>query len=303
MTQFELEVLTTIPANEKTAFQKLIRDYRTKIIRRPQDIVDEIFNSNANLLTDVKDKHNISEVIYYLREETYLSFLKDEASFNVAVLRDVSQLLATPKNILNTLIDNQKLLSLPSAQLVDTVKVICGEYAGYISPYIYELSLSNTQSRRSRAGKTFEQVIYKLYRTFEYEFTSQSGIGKEAFKLKGLSKMVDSILPSIEAFEMRRDKVIIGTMKTTLRERWQEVIEEINRTGLPSIYLLTMDDDISESKATQMKHHNVVLVVPKVIKEMPVLSKMPNIIDFESYFLEEIPEKLRYWQGQEKLVG
>jgi hypothetical protein len=182
--------------------------------------------------------------------------------------------------------------------LISTVRRTCGEYAGYISPYIYELSLSNTQSRRSRAGKTFEQVIYKLYETFGYEFVSQGQLGKEVFKAKGLGKMVDSLLPSITAFEMRRDKVIIGTMKTTLRERWQEVVEEINRTGLPSIYLLTMDDDISESKATQMRHHNVVLVVPKAVKAQSSLVKMPNIIDFESYFLEEIPEKLKFWSKQ-----
>jgi hypothetical protein len=200
--------------------------------------------------------------------------------------------------ILDNLIASQDLLSLPSSELIETVRKTCGEYAGYISPYIYELSLSNTQSRRSRAGKTFEQVIYKLYKTFGYEFVSQGELGKETFKAKGLGKMVDSLLPNINAFEKRRDKVIIGTMKTTLRERWQEVVEEINRTGLPSIYLLTMDDDISESKATQMRQHNVVLVVPKAIKAKASLSKMPNIIDFESYFLEEIPEKLRFWKNQ-----
>lgn len=293
-----LDVLISIPEKEKLEFQKLIRKYRNQFIRNPRDIVEEIFNENSYLLDEVKVKKNISEVIHQLRERAYTAFLKDEAKFNVEVLRDVSILLATPKEILNTLITNQELMSLPPEFLEDRIKKICGEYAGYISPYIYELSLSNTQSRRSRAGKTFEQVIYKLYRTFNYEFTSQSEIGKETFKAKGLSKMVDSLLPSIEAFQKRRDKVIIGTMKTTLRERWQEVVEEINRTGLPSIYLLTMDDDISESKATQMRQHNVVLVVPKAVKATASLSKMPNIIDFESYFLEEIPEKLRFWGNQ-----
>lgn len=298
MSPCNLDVLISIPEIEKLKFQKLIREYRSRLIRGAKEIVEEIFTSNQNIISEVQERRNISEVIHQLREEAYLSFLKDEAKFNVEVLRDISLLLDTPRNILDNLIATQNLLTLPTSELINVVRKTCGEYAGYISPYIYELSLSNTQSRRSRAGKTFEQVIYKLYETFSYEFVSQGQLGKEVFKAKGLGKMVDSLLPSITAFEMRRDKVIIGTMKTTLRERWQEVVEEINRTGLPSIYLLTMDDDISESKATQMRHHNVVLVVPKAVKAQSSLVKMPNIIDFESYFLEEIPEKLKFWSKQ-----
>ncbi len=175
------------------------------------------------------------------------------------------------------------------------MKLICGEYAGRISPYIYELSLSNTQSRRSRAGKTFEQVIYEIYRSFKFDFVSQGEVGRATFTDQGLGKIVDSLLPGIAEFQKRRDKVIIGTMKTTLRERWQEVIEEVVRTNLPRIYLLTMDDDISENKAIQMGKHNVVIVVLKSVKQKATLVGMENIISFESYFLEEIPETLRYW--------
>jgi hypothetical protein len=32
-------------------------------------------------------------------------------------------------------------------------------------------------------------------------------------------------------------------MKTSLRERWQEVAEEIERTKIPEIHLLTVDED------------------------------------------------------------
>ncbi len=298
MEQYSLKALIAIPEQEKLEFKKLIRSYRSEHIRSPNEIVESIFNSNQTILNEVIDRGNISEVIHQLREDAYTSFLKDEAEFNVEVLRDISLLLETPKSLLDNLISQQDLLALPSSELIDAVKKACGEYAGYISPYIYELSLSNTQSRRSRAGKTFEHVIYKLYKTFKYEFVSQGELGKATFKERGLGKMVDSLLPNIAAFEQRRDKVIIGTMKTTLRERWQEVVEELNRTGLPSIYLLTMDDDISESKANQMRQHNVVLVVPKSVKAQASLLKMPNIIDFESYFLEEIPEKLRFWDNQ-----
>ena len=85
-------------------------------------------------------------------------------------------------------------------------------------------------------------------------------------------------------------------MKTTLRERWQEVIEEINRTGLPSIYLLTVDEDISASKVEQMANHNVILVVYHDVKDQQVLRNKRNVVSFEDYFFKEIPENLKYWQ-------
>jgi len=296
MNQTELKQLTTIPEAEKGEFQKLIREYRKKFIRPPRDTVDQIFNSRADMLNKVQGEHNISEVIHELREAAYISFLEDEARFNTEVLKAIGEKLSTPRQILSSIIEQSNLYGRPKDELIALVKLICGEYAGRISPYIYELSLSNTQSRRSRAGKTFEQVIYEMYRTFKFDFVSQGEVGKSTFKDKGLGKMVDSLLPSIAAFEKRRDKVIIGTMKTTLRERWQEVIEEIARTGLPRIYLLTMDDDISENKAVQMGKHNVVLVVPKSVKQKPSLIGLENIISFESYFLEEIPETLKFWK-------
>lgn len=295
MNQTELKLLTTIPGDEKDEFKKLIRDYRKRFIRSPQDTVDQIFHSRADMLDNVCRKHNISEVIHELREAAYLSFLEDEAKFNTEVLKAIGEQLATPGQILGSIIEQNNLYGRPKDELITTVKLMCGEYAGRISPYIYELSLSNTQSRRSRAGKTFEQVIYEIYRTFKFAFVSQGEVGRATFTDHGLGKIVDSLLPGIAEFQKRRDKVIIGTMKTTLRERWQEVIEEVVRTNLPRIYLLTMDDDISENKAIQMGKHNVVIVVPKSVKQKASLVGMENIISFESYFLEEIPETLRYW--------
>jgi hypothetical protein len=121
-------------------------------------------------------------------------------------------------------------------------------------------------------------------------------VGSKNFKSKKLGKIVDSLLPSLEAFEQRRDKVIIGTMKTTLRERWQEVIEEINRTGLPSIYLLTVDENVSLNKVEQMANHNVILVVYKSVKEHSSLLNKRNVISFEDFFFSEIPQTLEYWK-------
>ena len=164
---------------------------------------------------------------------------------------------------------------------------------------MYRIALSNTQSRRSRAGKTFEAIIYKIYESLGYEFDSQSKVGRKTFDELGLGKKVDSILPNIDFFGKRRNKTIIGTMKTTLRERWQEVAEEIERTKIPEIHLLTADENISSSKAKEMANHNIVVVAYDWVANSDSLSSKDNIISFEDYMFKEIPTILKFWEENE----
>lgn len=292
----QLRNIISIPADEKDAFKKLIQTLRGKLISSPSDIVNRAFEIEHESIKNITTHNNVSEVVHILRERAYSEFLVEESDFNVEVLRHISDELETPSAIFDIILAEKLNLSDLADDVIAQIKEISIEYSGRISPYIYELCLSNTNSRRSRAGKTFEAVIYKLYETFGYTFDSQKAVGKQTFAKHGLGKMVDSILPGVECFGERRDKVIIGTMKTTLRERWQEVVEELQRTGVPSIHLLTMDDDISENKAIQMAKHNMIVVVPKEVKESCALKDMRNFISFETYFLEEIPELIRYWK-------
>lgn len=291
----KLKSLIKIPSAEENVFDQLIKSYRKNLVRKPADHVKCAFNLERTYVTNLIKKQEISQLILLLRERAYSQFLEDEAEFNKVVLRDLCEKLKTPKTIIDAVISDN--LPLIGDDIENKIKRICGEYAGSIYPYIYKLSLSNTQSRRSRAGTTFEAIIYLLYEKFKYEYVSQGKIGKQRFNEKGLGKKVDSLLPNIEAFDQRRDKVIIGTMKTTLRERWQEVVEEVSRTGLPKIYLLTVDENISKSKAEQIGKHNIVLVVTKEVKNQEKLKKYRNIISYEDYFLEEIPEVLKFWEN------
>ncbi|MBN2824127.1 MAG: hypothetical protein JXQ76_02300, partial [Campylobacterales bacterium] len=68
--------------------------------------------------------------------------------------------------------------------------------------------------------------------------------------------------------------------------------------NLPNIYLLTIDNDISENKAKQMAQHNIILVVPKEVKSSEKLKNKQSIIDFETYFLREIPSVMSYWKNE-----
>ena len=51
------------------------------------------------------------------------------------------------------------------------------------------------------------------------------------------------------------------------------------------------------NKAAQMANHNVIIVVYKEVKAQESLLNKRNIISFEDYFFDEIPDNLRYWQN------
>lgn len=287
--------LVDLPQEETEKFDIVVGDYRKRLIRKSSDIVEEVFSENNFHKKIIEDK-KISETISEIREIAWQKFLIEESSFNTAFLKDLHKNFSVPNAIVELLVQNE-ITDKTGEALIAAVKNVCGEYAGSIYPYIYRLSLSNTNSRRSRAGSTFEAIIYKIYSVLDYPFDSQGKVGRKVFEEVGLGKKVDSVLPSIDAFKQRRNKTIIGTMKTSLRERWQEVAEEIERTKIPEIHLLTVDKDISKNKAEEMRAHNIVIVAPIEISNGTDLKDMRNVISFEDYFYEEVPRFLSYWKN------
>ncbi len=289
--------IVQIPEQEQKEFDKLIKTYRKNFIRSSEEIVSKVFKENPSFIRRIKNK-DVSSSISEIRELAWQEYLNDEVNFNVVLMKDLHQMLKTPKEIMDGLL-NSDVSNLKGDSLLNKVRSICGEYAGRVFPYIYKTTLSTTNSRRSRAGKTFELIIYEVYNCLGYSYDSQSKVGRKIFSEVGLGKKVDSILPSIEHFEKRRNKAIIGTMKTSLRERWQEVAEEIERTKIPVIHLLTADRDISNSKAQEMSKHNIILVTYESVADSDSLTGMKNIISFEEYLFKEIPSILDYWKNNE----
>jgi len=293
----EIPIITEIPLSEQKEFDALIKRYREKYIRNSKTIVDTIYVENSSYHDRIVQK-DVSATIRDLRERVWQEYLKDEVNFNALLMKDLYDKLQTPRDILDKLVDDN-ILSKEGDTLTRFVKEVCGEYAGRVFPYVYRLSLSNTQSRRSRAGSTFESIMYKIYESLEYSYDSQRKVGRKTFDTLGLGKKVDSILPSVECYAKRRNKTIVGTMKTTLRERWQEVAEEIERTKIPEIHLLTVDEDISSNKGKEMSQHNIIVVAYKWIAEKKELAGMKNIISFEEYLFDEIPSILAFWSDDD----
>ncbi|MFV0424573.1 MAG: type II restriction endonuclease [Bacilli bacterium] len=281
---------------DKEDFYKIIKELRKKNISSAVETANIIFDEHRNVIKEYIESKNISELIVYLREKSYDYFLFEEANFNREVILYLGSELNVSKEALKNAVKGISKLDFSSERIDEYVNSHFSNYAATIYPYLYELSLSNTNSRRSRSGKTFESIIYELYEYLNYPYDSQTKIGKVRFSEMGLGKVVDSILPNQKSFTQFRNKCIVGSMKTSLRERWQEVVEEVQRSNLPNIYLLTVDEKISSNKIQQMAHHNIVLVTLQNVKEQ--LSIFHNVISFEEYFLVSIPEILTYWEDR-----
>jgi hypothetical protein len=181
------------------------------------------------------------------------------------------------------------------AKLLSNLSGTVGTYTGQIFPYLYQLSLSTTQSRRSRAGTTFEHLVEAFFDCLGYPYGTQEHIGQEQFKTLGLGKKVDLVVPSAYAYSQNRSKCAVVTMKTTLRERWQEVAEELSRTNVPHIYLLTLDRAVTRNVVTTMKEYNITLVVYEEVRQAK-FADMMTVMSLQKFFSHEVPGIIRNWE-------
>ena len=84
---------------------------------------------------------------------------------------------------------------------------------------------------------------------------------------------------------------MIVTMKTSLRERWAEVVEEIQRTNIPNIHLVTLESQISVNLLQLLDNYNITLVVYDEVKKKDLRSNN-NVIGFTDFFSTEIEHHL-----------
>ena len=297
-TENGLKAVVELDEVEINWWRKEIGKIRKRLIPSPKESVSEFFENNFDHIGRKVDVENISELIQEIREGVWGSFVNREIDF----FRETVNLLVhdrdAPKEVLDSLLHDQigkEIIAATSYdQLVQPLLKFYSESTGRLFPYFYELSKSQTNSRRSRAGAEFEEIIDQIMRRLEIPYDSQAQLGQKTFSDEGLGKKVDGVVPSMESYNKSRSRCIIATMKTSIRERWQEVVEELNRTNIPSIHLLTLDDTITANTLELMNNHNMTLVTYKFVKDRhPTFN---NIMDFETFFGTEIPHTLEWWR-------
>jgi hypothetical protein len=289
-----IPLIFELDPKEKEWWGDYISKERNKIVKSP-----EIYVNNAFKKCDFK-KSDISKspenVIKSIRSSSWDEYISAESSFHVSAISSLVKKRAMPKEILQKLIKTN--LDFPITndknELFEKLTLIIGDYAGRIMPYLYQLSLSTTNSRRSRAGSTFEKIIERMVEMMGYPYANQSILGDKFYKSEGLGKMVDIIIPGAEEYSKNRAKCVLVTMKTTLRERWQEVVEEVNRTNIPNIYLLTIDEGLNSNTADNLKPYNIQIVLYDSVKEQ-TFKNFDNVKGYKEFFNREIKHYVEYW--------
>lgn len=194
-------------------------------------------------------------------------YFYENASIIMQSLRDISwvEFQKTEKQF-----TSEMLASLYKHKDIDTMesKDAINWFTSEFPEHIYSLNLSNTQSRRSRAGKEFEAIIELILIGANIPLDSQGSIGTRYFTEKGLGKLVDIVSPGSTEYTVNKRDTVLISAKTTLRERWQEVPEEMARTGAREMFLVTLDESISQDVIETLNDNNIQLVTTTSLKEI-----------------------------------
>lgn len=149
-------------------------------------------------------------------------------------------------------------------------------------PKIDAMLLSAAQQRKSRAGYSFEHHIEAML--------IDGGIPFEKQVVIEAKKRPDFILPSRVLYDTaaRTNKeALVLSAKTTLRERWKQVRQEIKNCDL---YLATVDENIAGNAIEDMSSQGIVLVVPEGLKNSDTTEyrRQASVISFDAFFNSEI---------------
>lgn len=155
---------------------------------------------------------------------------------------------------------------------------ILGKYFNVFDSFYMSLA----QSRRTRAGHSFENIHNALFKELEYPFDEQRVINGKP----------DFIMPSFNHFTENPIDCIIFTAKRTLRERWRQIVTEGTR-GL-GFFLATIDDNVSTTQLIEMHRNRIYLVCPQNIKEKKYNDKV-NVLSFKQFFKDFLDPAMDRW--------
>jgi EcoRII C terminal len=206
-------------------------------------------------------RQNFSALVQGLQDEAYRLYLEKRAGGQV-LSEEVSTLAAQtsePQNLALALENN------------------------FLKIDKYFLSFSN--SRKSRAGMSFELVVTALFERLSYPHVRQPVLG---------DSNPDYVMPSLAYYEKYSSDCILFTCKRTLRERWRQVITEGKTSG--TYYLATIDKKLSSTEISRMRDRNVCLVVPAALKEK-TYSEFVNVVSFENFFRDFLDPAVARWKS------
>lgn len=227
------------------------------ITETARNLVLETYNFNKDQI-----KKNFDSLIHEIEARTYKLYLDHEKKFGSEVIKLLVEHLRKKTGC--------------------TIESI-GEMIGNSFNDLDRFFLSLSQSRRTRAGGTFENSLNSLFKSLDYPFDEQQVINGKP----------DFLIPSRAHYDTNAMDCIIFTAKRTLRERWRQIVTEGTR-GL-GFYLATMDKKVSDNQLKEMKEHRIYLVCPSEIKESCYLHSV-NVLNFAQFFEDHLDPAMIRWK-------
>lgn len=133
--------------------------------------------------------------------------------------------------------------------------------------------------RKSRSGKSLE---YHLEKIFKQENLLDFGVQC----VTEAKKKPDFLFPGCKAYhddEYPADKLRMLAVKTTLKDRWRQVLNEASK--ISEVHLFTLQKGVSINQFNEMESEGVTLVVPKdLVASYPkeIRSKLVSLENFIS---------------------
>lgn len=151
--------------------------------------------------------------------------------------------------------------------LIDRLSQECEDYSEFtkkicepLSPFFGALHTKASQMRKSRGGKSFESIIRNLLNSIGVNCEKPKG--KEQRKIL---KRIDGVVPDQKTALTTPDKAFFLSCKRTLRERWKQTIPE--RKPAWRVFLLTIDDELSEDKAIEIDQLGIIAYIRDELKD------------------------------------
>ncbi|MBD2860349.1 restriction endonuclease [Spongiibacter sp. KMU-158] len=139
-----------------------------------------------------------------------------------------------------------------------------------------KLANSISNRRKSRSGRSLELHLENIFRE---EGLSQFGV---QCKTEG-NKKPDFLFPDCLSYHEASypiEKLRMLAVKTTVKDRWRQILNEANR--IDTSYLFTLQQGVSVNQFKEMRDENVRLVVPS-----PIHGSFPKSLRAELYSLSD----------------
>ncbi len=132
------------------------------------------------------------------------------------------------------------------------------------------------QRRRARGGRSLELHLKTIFREEGLDFTWQPVVDS--------GKRPDFLFPGVAAYEDTRfpsRQLRMLAVKSTVRERWTQVLEEAAR--IEKKHLLTLQEGVSQNQFDAMQDAGIQLVVPKRLQSKYSQALRPYLQTLESF--------------------